>query len=114
MAYVAIETRYIPASNTRGSRVKATAMEAKPKDYEVPGYQRPPLRFRSRQRESVSRAWDSDIEPFRNHLRAAQELLPELTSDGGVFTLIPGSTDRGYVFTVLRTTDGQNPPQPFN
>ena len=95
MSYVAIQTKFLGATDRRGSRIKATAMEAAPTSYGVDSYQRP-------EHYSVTLSYAHELDSFENHERAAKALLPKVSNDPGKTTLYAGGTDTGYVFVPIR------------
>jgi hypothetical protein len=75
----AIETKYLPATNFRGSRIRAAAEGG----------------------NSVTLSYDSEFSSDANHARAALELARQLAWKG---RLIMGHTAKGCVF-VFSTGD---------
>lgn len=71
----AIVTRYIGPTNTRGSRVKATAAAG-----------------------SVTLEWDCALNLDNNHARAAQALCDK---HGWTGRYVMGGTETGYVFVYV-------------
>jgi len=74
MSYQAIVTKYIGPTNTRGSRVKATAAAG-----------------------SLTLAWDDSLNSERNHTRAAQALAEKFGWGGKWYAGVP-PTDVGFCF----------------
>jgi hypothetical protein len=71
-----IETKYLPYTNCRGSRVKA----------------------RSSGGHSVTVDWDYALNSEENHIAACKALVEKLQWQG---TFQGGGTERGYVFTNM-------------
>ena len=91
MAYIAIETRYEPATERTGARIKVRAL-AKVTPFADPEAKRPSL-----------------IVPFyyslnedENHERAAMQFLPIVMRDTEGVALVMGKTEEGYVWTPVR------------
>ena len=74
----AIETRFLGATDYRGSRITATT--------------------RGNRVESVTVSYDSALNSFDNHRAAAVALIRKLRWMD--VTFVPGSTTRGYVFVA--------------
>lgn len=72
----AIITKYLPATNTRGSRVKATAASGL----------------------SITIEWDYAIDIEENHTQAAKALCKKL---GWTNELVSGGLKTGYAFVML-------------
>lgn len=81
--YTAIETRYIGATDYRGSRCKAEAG-----------------------RHSITISWESDLDSFAMHHKAALALSEKLGWKG---TMVAGGTKRGYVFVFSERDFKQEP-----
>ena len=82
MAYPAIRTKFLGATNTKGSRIKATL------EGDIPG--------------SVTLPYDYALDQFPNHKRAAQALAEKFFNtfvylDEEV-ELVAGAVDRGYIW----------------
>ncbi len=77
-AYKAIKTSYIPASNVKGSRVKAVEPDGK----------------------SVTVSWDDSLDTLENHAQAAYKLCEKLNWTG---KLQPGGLKDSYVWVFLDT-----------
>ena len=87
MAYMAIETKYLGATNYRGARIKATAMDT----------------FSDEKRLSVTIPYPYEMslgEPM--HRKAAEQLMPKLVNDPDGVSMVAGATDRGYVFVITQ------------
>jgi hypothetical protein len=86
MAYMAIETKYLSATNYRGARIKATALDT----------------FRSDERpKSVTVGYLHELDSDANHERAAMALLPKVCNNPDAVTMHKGATQRGYVFVAV-------------
>lgn len=81
---LAIATKYIGATNYRGSRVKANVME-KHRDEPV---------------RSIVLDWDHGLDSQGNHQAAAKALIVKIgwTSENGYGPWIMGASEPGYVF----------------
>jgi len=89
MAYVAIETKFLGATNYRGARIKATARDT----------------FYSEERpQSVTVPFlYEDLSAEEMHRKAAMVLLPRVCNNPDNVELIAGATTLGYVFVILNT-----------
>ena len=86
MAYMAIETKFLGATDFRGSRIKAQAMD-----------------WQSGERpKSVTVGYDHALNSEDNHAAAAIRLIPKVCNASGVVHLEAGATQRGYVFVIVR------------
>ena len=86
MAYMAIETKFLGATNYRGARIKATARDT----------------FYSEERpQSVTVPFlYEDLSAEEMHRKAAMVLLPRVCNDPDNVELIAGATTLGYVFVI--------------
>lgn len=82
MAYAAIRTKFLGATNTKGSRIKATV------EGDIPG--------------SVTLPYDYALDQFPNHKRAAQALADKFfntyVTQEEPIELVAGAVDRGYIW----------------
>ena len=88
MAHMAIETKFLGATNSRGSRIKAQAMDS----------------WSDGKRESVTVGYDHALNSEDNHAAAAIRLIPKVCNASGVVHLEAGATQRGYVFVIVRNS----------
>ena len=90
MAFTVIETKFLPPTNHRGARVKATRMD----------------RWTGEKTPSVTIPYSFGVETLtveQLHLKAAKMLLPEVVNKYVIddVILIAGSWERGYIFTPI-------------
>jgi hypothetical protein len=81
---IAIQTKYIPASNTKGSRIKAYIEDGGHK-------------------ESVTIGYPYELSGIDCHWAAAEKLIRKLEgadTHGETVTFVAGGTRYGYVFVV--------------
>ena len=84
---IAIQTKYLPPTNYRPSRVKASLME----------------RERDGTRRSVVLSWDHALSSEENHHVAAVMLIEQRTTVTlARYDLHSGAGDDGYVFVLTR------------
>ena len=95
MAYIAVQTKYLPATTNLPARIKATAM------VEL-----------SKGRDTVTIPYyGGDDETQKSteelHYKAASKVLSKLLPGiySGEYQAIAGATDNGYVFTVITTEE---------
>jgi len=88
MAYMAIETKFLGATDFRGSRIKAQAMDS----------------WSNGKRESVTVGYDHALNSEDNHVAAAMHLLPKVCSNPDGVHLEAGATQRGYVFVIVQNS----------
>ena len=96
MAFTAIETKWLPMTNKRGARIKATCM------HKWEGEKTPSITI------PYSYGGDDGNETEEQlHLRAAKMLLPEVVNKYVIddVVLIAGSWERGYIFTPVLKYD---------
>jgi hypothetical protein len=74
----AIETKYLPATGTKGSRIKAWYKRGK----------------------SITVSYDHGLNAAQNHEAAAHELIRRM-GDGWLGVWVQGSTKGGYVFVKV-------------
>jgi hypothetical protein len=89
MAYMAIETKFFGATNHRGERIKATAMDT----------------FSDGKSISLTLPYDSELNAEDNHTAAALKLVLRVTwynPDTDTVNLYHGATKRGYVFVIVK------------
>ena len=90
MAYMAIETKFFGATNHRGERIKATAMDT----------------FSDERPISVTLPYDSALNAEDNHATVALKLVPRVASwynpEIDTVNLYHGATRRGYVFVIVK------------
>ena len=92
MAYAAIRTKFLGATNTRPARIKAT-LEDRPTRESILGRDIP---------GSATLPYDYALDQFPNHKRAAQALADKffntyVTQEEPV-ELVAGAVDRGYIW----------------
>jgi len=89
MAFMAIETKFLGATNFRGSRIKAQAMDS----------------WSDGKRESVTVSYDYALNSKDNHIAAATQLLPKISRPAfSGYHLEAGATERGYVFVIVQNS----------
>ena len=88
MAFMAIETKFLGATNFRGSRIKAQAMDS----------------WSDGKRESVTAGYDHALNSEDNHTAVAMRLLPKICSTPSDHQLVMGATERGYVFVIVQNS----------
>lgn len=103
MAYPAIRTKFLGATNTKPARVKAT-VETPP----YLGQDRELDRLASKFFTNVSLPYDDDYDQFTNHQRVAEELAfrffnayrdeDDLRVSSSDIDLVAGAVDRGYIW----------------
>ena len=90
MAFMAIETKFLGATNFRGSRIKAQSMDS----------------WSNGKRESVTVGYDYALNSEDNHIAAATQLLPKISRPAfNSYHLEAGATERGYVFVIVKDTE---------
>ena len=99
MAYIAIETRYEPATEKTGARIKVRAL-AKVNPFSDPDARRPSLIVR----------FDHSLNADANHERAAMQFLPVVMRDTEGVALVMGQTEEGYVWTPVRLRQLESAP----
>ena len=95
MASVAIETKFLGPTDTRGSRIKAFMRETP---------------WRDDQPKSVTLGYRHDLNGPENHKAAAQELVKRIGFTE-VGRLVMGATDKGYVFVPVWKGDIPGHPE---
>jgi len=100
MAFTAIETKWLPMTNHRGARIKATRMD----------------RWTGEKTPSVTIPYsyggdDGKETEEQIHLRAAKMLLPEVVNKYVIddVVLIAGSWEAGYIFIPILKSELSNP-----
>ena len=89
MAFMAIETKFLGATNFRGSRIKAQAMDS----------------WSDGKRESVTVSYAYALNSKDNHIAAATQLLPKISRPAfSDYHLEAGATERGYVFVIVQNS----------
>ena len=83
MIYIAIETKYLPATTHLGTRLKATVMES----------------FNGR-KISKTIPYDYADGDINQHKDLAYELLPTVINDPRKIELIGGRYEKGYIWVV--------------
>jgi hypothetical protein len=91
MAYIAIETRYIPPTEKTGAKIKVKALD------QIAPFSDPDAR-----RPSRTVAFDHSLNADVNHEKAAMQFLPVVMRDTEGVALVMGQTERGYVWTPVR------------
>ena len=88
MAYMAIRTKFLGPTNSRGARIKATAMDTLSDERPI----------------SITIPYDYGATTEARHREAAEALLPRVVNTPEDVRLIPGGCDRGYVFIPIHHT----------
>ena len=88
MAYMAIRTKFLGPTNSRGARIKATAMDTLSDERPI----------------SITVPYDYGASTEARHREAAEALLPQVVNTPEDVRLIPGGCDRGYVFVPIHHT----------
>ena len=86
MAFMAIETKFLGATNFRGARIKAQAMDS----------------WSDGKRESVTVGYDYALNSEDNHTWAAMHVVSKISRPAfHNYHLEAGGTARGYVFVIV-------------
>lgn len=86
MAYMAIETKFLGATNYKGSRIKAYARDS----------------FSNGRPVSVIKPYQYDLNAEENHEETARTLLPLVCNDPSGVNLYNGATATGYIFVIVQ------------
>lgn len=76
MKMIAIQTKYLPSTNTKGSRIKASAKSF-----------------------NVTIPYDYSLNDEKLHFKAVKELVRKHNLDWDISIMNYGSTENGYIFT---------------